>query len=51
MDITLEYKLTCVGHLNLIFDATKDCFGGKAVLNRKAIGRSENKGYEAILII
>ena len=37
MDITPEYKFICAGDWNLIFDATRDSFGGKAVLKRKAI--------------
>ena len=35
-DITPEYKFICLGDWNLIFDATRDSFGGKVVLNRKA---------------
>ena len=37
MDITHEYKFICAGDWNIIFDATRDSFGGKAVLKRKAI--------------
>ena len=37
IDITPEYKFICAGDWNLIFDATRDSFGGKAVLKRKAI--------------
>ena len=37
MDITPEYKFICAGDWNIIFDATRDAFGGKAVLKRKAI--------------
>ena len=37
MDITPEYKFICAGDWNIIYDPTRDSFGGKAVLNRKAI--------------
>ena len=37
MDITPEYKFICAGDWNIIFDATRDSFGGKAVLKRKTI--------------
>ena len=37
MDITPDYKYICAGDWNLIFDASMDSFGEKAVLKRKAI--------------
>ena len=37
MDITSEYKYICGGDWNLIFDASMDSLGGKAVLKHKAI--------------
>ena len=37
MDITPDYKYICAGDWNLIFDASMDSFGKKAVLKRKAI--------------
>ena len=37
MDITPEHKFFCAGDCNLIFDATRDSFDGKAVLKLKAI--------------
>ena len=36
MDITPDYKYICAGDWNLIFDASMDSFGEKAVLKRKA---------------
>ena len=37
MDITPDYKYICAGDWNLIFDASTDSFGDKAVFKRKAI--------------
>ena len=37
MDVIPEYNFICLGDWNLIFDATRDSFGGKVVLNRKAL--------------
>ena len=37
MDITPDYKYICTGDWNLIFDASMDSFGEKAVLKRKTI--------------
>ena len=37
MDITPDYKFICAEDWDLIFDATRDSFGGKAVLKCKAI--------------
>ena len=36
IDITPDYKYICAGDWNLIFDASMDSFGEKAVLKRKA---------------
>ena len=37
MDITPDYKYISAGEWNLIFDASMDSFGEKAVLKRKVI--------------
>ena len=37
MDISPDYKYICAGDWNLIFDASKDSFGEKAALKRKAV--------------